>query len=105
MLDLAGYISRVSRAGKTLDGTDGWKPCDTDPFVRCYGIMQIPEYMNPKTDGGIGGLEYLEDSIELIIRSINSVSGIHFGLSDDQKTRGGIAAMDCGKYQILNEGE
>ena len=105
MLDLAGYISRVSRAGKTLDGTDGWKPCDTDPFVRCYGIMQIPEYMNPKIDDGIGGLDYLGDSIELIIKSIDSVSGIHFGFSDDQKTRGGIAAMDCGTYQILNEGK
>ena len=95
----------MSRAGKTLDGTDGWKACDSDPFIKCYGIMQIPEYMNPITKDGIGGLDYLGHSIELIIKSIDSVSGLHFGFSDDQKTRGGIAAMDCGTYQILNEGK
>merc|ERR1719309_920145 len=82
---IAGYISRVSRAGKALDGTDGWRPCDTDVAMRCYGIMQIPEYLNPNTKDGIGGLDYLGDSIELIIKSIDSVSAIHFGFDDDQR--------------------
>lgn len=40
---LAAFISRQTRGGYELYGTDGWIPCHNDPFWKCYGIMHIPE--------------------------------------------------------------
>jgi len=40
---LAAFISRQTRGGSELDGTDGWIPCHNDPFLKCYGIMHMSE--------------------------------------------------------------
>ena len=40
---LAGFISRQTRAGKKLEGTDGSITCNTPIHGNCFGIM----HMNP----------------------------------------------------------
>lgn len=40
---LAGFISRQTRGGAELDGTDGWIPCHNDPFRKCFGIMHMSD--------------------------------------------------------------
>ena len=40
---LAAFISRQTRGGSDLDGTDGWIPCKNDQFQRCFGIMHMSE--------------------------------------------------------------
>ena len=40
---LAAFISRQTRAGSELEGTDGWIPCNNNPDQQCFGIMHIPE--------------------------------------------------------------
>ena len=40
---LAAFISRQTRGGVELDGTDGWIDCHNNPSQRCYGIMHMPE--------------------------------------------------------------
>ena len=40
---LAAFISRQTRGGSELDGTDGWIPCNNNPNQQCFGIMHIPE--------------------------------------------------------------
>ena len=40
---LAAFISRQTRGGYDLYGTDGWIPCHNDPYYKCFGIMHIPE--------------------------------------------------------------
>lgn len=38
---LAGFISRQTEAGKLLQGTNGWIPCDNSANGICYGIMHM----------------------------------------------------------------
>ena len=40
---LAAFISRQTRGGSELEGTDGWIPCHNNPDKQCFGIMHIPE--------------------------------------------------------------
>ena len=41
---LAAFISRQTRGGTELDGTDGWIPCHgNDPNIKCFGIMHMDE--------------------------------------------------------------
>ena len=40
---LAAFISRQTRGGTDLDGTDGWIPCHKDPYLKCFGIMHMSE--------------------------------------------------------------
>jgi len=38
---LAGFISRQTKGGKILEGTDGWIPCNNPANGNCFGIMHI----------------------------------------------------------------
>ena len=38
---LAGFISRQTRGGKLLDGTNGWIPCNNKANGNCFGIMHM----------------------------------------------------------------
>ena len=45
---LAAFISRETRGGVELDGTNGWMTCRNghyrdDHLMECYGIMHLPE--------------------------------------------------------------
>ena len=40
---LAAFISRQTRGGSDLDGTDGWIPCHNDPYQKCFGIMHMSQ--------------------------------------------------------------
>ena len=40
---LAAFVSRQTRAGSELEGTDGWIPCHNDPDQQCFGIMHMAE--------------------------------------------------------------
>ena len=40
---LAAFISRQTRGGYDLYGTDGWIQCHNDHASKCFGIMHIPE--------------------------------------------------------------
>ena len=57
----------MTRAGKSLENTDGWVPCQSDPSQKCYGIMHIPEIDQPNVDDGIAGVDYLMKGIRKII--------------------------------------
>ena len=48
---LAAFISRQTRGGSDLAGTNGWIPCHNYPKERCFGIMHMPEckLMTPLT--------------------------------------------------------
>ena len=39
---LAAFISRQTRGGSELNGSDGWKPCHNSQ-QQCFGIMHMPE--------------------------------------------------------------
>ena len=55
---------------------------------------------NPITYDGIGGIEYLTNGIEEIIRLIDLNVRYHDKWTYEQQTRGGIAAWDCGFNNI-----
>ena len=40
---LAAFISRQTRGGSELEGTDGWIPCHNNPDQQCFGIMHMAE--------------------------------------------------------------
>ena len=40
---LAAFISRQTRGGSELDGTDGWIPCHNDAYQKCFGIMHMSQ--------------------------------------------------------------
>lgn len=40
---LAAFISRQTRGGSELAGTDGWIPCHNDPDQQCFGIMHMAD--------------------------------------------------------------
>ena len=40
---LAAFISRQTRGGSELYGTNGWIPCHNDSYFRCFGIMHMPD--------------------------------------------------------------
>lgn len=46
---LAAFISRQTRGGIELDGTDGWIPCHSDPSLKCFGIMHMDESKSLET--------------------------------------------------------
>ena len=41
---LAGFISRQTKGGKMLEGTDGWIPCNNPANGNCFGIMHINDF-------------------------------------------------------------
>ena len=57
----------MTRAGKSLENTNGWVPCQSDSSQNCFGIMHIPEIDQPLVDDGIAGVEYLTNGIRKII--------------------------------------
>ena len=57
----------MTRAGTSLENTDGWVPCQSDSSQICYGIMHIPEIDQPIVDDGIAGVDYLLKGIRKII--------------------------------------
>ena len=57
----------MTRAGKSLENTDGWIPCQSDSSQNCYGIMHIPEIDQPIVDYGIAGVDYLMHGVRKII--------------------------------------
>ena len=40
---LAAFISRETRGGAELIGTNGWITCHNDHYHKCYGLMHLPE--------------------------------------------------------------
>ena len=40
---LAAFVSRQTRGGSELEGTDGWIPCHNNPDQQCFGIMHMAE--------------------------------------------------------------
>ena len=57
----------MTRAGKSLENTNGWVPCQSDSSQKCFGIMHIPEIDQPIVDYGIAGVDYLMHGIRQII--------------------------------------
>ena len=60
----------MTRAGKSLENTNGWIQCRSDPSQMCYGIMHIPEIDDPIVIDGIGGVDYLINGIRKIIVTV-----------------------------------
>ena len=54
----------------------------------------------PVTNNGIGGVEYLKRGVDELIRLIDEIVINNTGWTEEQQTRGGIAAWDCGLRQI-----
>ena len=67
----------MTRAGKSLENTDGWVPCQSDSSQKCYGIMHIPEIDQPNVDDGIAGVAYLLNGIRKIIVKVLKNDMIH----------------------------
>ena len=67
----------MTRAGKSLENTDGWVPCQSDSSQKCYGIMHIPEIDQPVVDDGIAGVDYLMNGIKKIIVKVLKNDMIH----------------------------
>ena len=60
----------MTRAGKTLENTNGWIPCQSDSSQKCFGIMHIPEIDQPIVADGIAGINYLTIGIRKIIGTV-----------------------------------
>ena len=57
---------------------------------------------SPVTNNGIGGVEYLKRGVDELIRLIDEIVTKNDKWTEEQQTRGGIAAWDCGLRQIGN---
>ena len=60
----------MTRAGKSLENTNGWIPCQSDSSQKCFGIMHIPEIDQPIVADGIAGIDYLTIGIRKIIGTV-----------------------------------
>ena len=54
----------------------------------------------PVTNNGIGGVEYLKKGVEELINLIDQIVIRNDKWTEEQQTRAGIAAWDCGVYSI-----
>ena len=116
---LAGFISRQTQAGKLLQSTNGWIPCDNSANGNCYGIMHMNNMsMNiisafssfsiifsaniPITTDGIGGVEYLKQGIDKLIHLIDEIVVKHSAWDIVQQTRGGIGPRLQDKSELLS---
>ena len=119
---LAAFISRQTKAGIELeegpipsDKTHGWLQCH-NIHGHCYGLMHLPESelirqtassktcflaygpkksQTPITKDGVGGIDYLKQGIDELIRLID-LSVEHWDFwAEDLLTRAGIASYDA----------
>ena len=67
----------MTRAGKFLENTNGWVPCQSDSSQKCFGIMHIPEIDKPIVDDGIAGIDYLTNGIRKIIAKVLQTDTIY----------------------------
>ena len=70
---------------------------------RCYGVMQIPESMNPVRFGP-ESMEHIGEAVTIIIDLIDQVRLKLPHLDSEQLTRRGIAAYDAGVNRVLSRG-
>ena len=55
---------------------------------------------NPVTDNGIGGVEYLKKGVDELINLIDQMVIMYDKWTEEQQTRAGISAWDCGVFNI-----
>jgi len=100
---ILALISRLSidENNQLVKSNDGWYDCKLSFYEgkRCYGVLQIPERYGP--DSYLPDtVEYFDFGIELLVSLINQIGAEHSSYSNEERTRGGIAAYDCGTTQI-----
>ena len=57
---------------------------------------------NPITNNGVGGVEYLKHGVDELVKLIDQITDRYQDWTEKQQMRAGIAAWDCGPYQILS---
>jgi len=62
--------------------------------------MHMSELQAPVTNNGIGGVEYLKKGVDELIRLIDEIVTDNNLWTEEQQTRGGIAAWDCGLRNV-----
>ena len=58
--------------------------------------------LNPITDNGVGGVEYLKKGVDELIRLIDQIAVKFDNWSEEEQTRGGMAAWDGGLGLVAN---